>query len=197
MDRRSDPSIPWLKKLENSFKWEARILYIVIVGVPLTMIHPLAGLALAAVAFLFVIVMDAAFSILVTILFLRPISEVLKNGRGVAQQSQGYRHMQKTKWHTLIGSTLAVVSSTALYINAILCFTIQGPFWKAPWLNIFVFGMNFDSILNDVGMLVVSGMLKDMLENQVENFVAFKRLLMWRPECCKEKPRTFEQFCKE
>jgi hypothetical protein len=164
MDQRHDPSIPWLKKLESSFKWEARILYIVAVGLPLYTISPLAGLAIAAGGFLLAIVMDAVFSILVTFLFLRPISQVLKNGRGVAQQSQGHHRMQKTKWHTLIGSTLAVVSTTALYINAILCFTVQGPFWKIPWLNIFVFGMNIDSILNDVGMVIVSGMLKDVSE---------------------------------
>jgi hypothetical protein len=162
MDRRHDPSISWLKKLEDSFKWEVRILYVGAVGCLMYMIHPLAGLALGAGGFLFVIVMDTAFSVLVTIIFLRPISEVLKIGRDAASQSQGYRRMQKRKWHTLIGSTLAVVSSTVLYINAILCFTIQGPFWEVPWLNIFVFGMNVDSILNDVGMLIVSGMINNV-----------------------------------
>jgi hypothetical protein len=77
--------------------------------------------------------------------------------------------MQKTKWYTLIGSTLAVASSTALYINGALFFTIQGPFWKVPWLNIFVFGINFDSILNDVGMVMASGMLKDVTGKMISS----------------------------
>ena len=61
------------------------------------------------------------------------------------------------------------MSSTALYINCIFFFTIQGPFWKVPWLNIFVFGINFDSILNDVGMVMASGMLKDVTGKMISS----------------------------
>jgi hypothetical protein len=181
-----DPSILWLKKLEISFKWEARILYIVAVACPLVMIHRLAGLAIAAVGVLFEIVMDTTFSVLVTLLFLRPISEALKNGNLPAvRQSQGYRRMQKTKWHTLIGSTLAVVSTTVVYINCILLFTIQGPFWEVPWLNVFVFGISMDSILNDIGMGIASGMLKDVTGTMFAFFpTAFstKKLISVQPQ---------------
>jgi hypothetical protein len=71
--------------------------------------------------------------------------------------------MQKTKWMTLTGSTLAVVSSSLLYVNAIL-YAFLGEmgnqFHVSPYLNHFVFGINLDSVLNNVGMLLVCGVLK-------------------------------------
>ena len=89
MNQSGDPSIPLLKKLENSFKWEARILYIVALSTILYLIHPLLGLVVGAVEVLLIIIMDATFSVLVTLIFLRPINEALKSGKGVAQHSQG------------------------------------------------------------------------------------------------------------
>ena len=107
--------------------------------------------------------LDTAFSALVTAIFLRPIFKVLRDGRAVAQHSAGYKSMIKTKWLTLLGASLAVFSSTALYINMGLFFVLGGnglPFWANPYLHIMVFGMNLDSVLNDVGMLVACGVLK-------------------------------------
>ena len=97
----------------------------------------------------------------ITRFFLEPITKVLDEGDGVANQSKGYKRMHQTKWHTLVGSTLAVVSSTCLYINALLWFIIGGPFRSSPWLSIFVFGINLNSILNNIGMVVLSGALKN------------------------------------
>ena len=81
-------------------------------------------------------------------------------------QSVGYRNMQKRKWMTLIGSTIAVASSTVAYVNAILCFTsgssADSVFWANPWLNVLVFGSNLDSILNDVGMFIASGFINSV-----------------------------------
>ena len=58
---------------------------------------------------------------------------------------------------------LAVTSSTALYVNAVL-FMLLGEFGNSyyanPLLHIFVFGFNADSMANDIGMLLVSGVLK-------------------------------------
>jgi hypothetical protein len=84
----------------------------------------------------------------------------LDEGDGIANQSEGYKRMEKTKWHTLVGSTIVVVSSTLLYINALLWFTIGGLFKSSPWLSIVVFGINLDSVLNSTGMVVLSGVLK-------------------------------------
>jgi hypothetical protein len=86
---------------------------------------------------------------------------VLNEGDGVANQSDGYKRMEKTKWHTLVGSTIVVVSSTVLYINGLFSFTMGGSFNKSPWLSVVVFGINLGSILNNIGMVVLSGVLKN------------------------------------
>ena len=84
-------------------------------------------------------------------------------GGVAAQESAGYKSMQKTKWMTLMGSTLAVVSSSVLYVN-IVFFLFLGErgnqFHVSPYLNYLVFGVNLDSVLNDIGMFLVCGVLK-------------------------------------
>jgi hypothetical protein len=110
-----------------------------------------------------VFLQDTAFSAIVTALFLRPIYKVLGEGNGAAQLSPGYKSLLKTKWMTLSGACLAVFSSSALYINLLLFFTLGSPgtpFYTNPYLNIIVFGLNLDSVLNDVGMLLACGVLK-------------------------------------
>jgi hypothetical protein len=106
---------------------------------------------------------DTSFSTVVTALFLRPIYKVMGLAGATVQESAGYKSMQKTKWMTLTGSTLAVLSSSALYVNAILWMFLgeRGNwFFTSPYLNYQVFGMNLDSVLNDIGMLLVCGVLK-------------------------------------
>jgi hypothetical protein len=34
------------------------------------------------------------------------------------------------------------------------------PFWANPYLNVMVFGINLDSVLNDIGMLLACGVIK-------------------------------------
>jgi hypothetical protein len=78
-------------------------------------------------------------------------------------RSVGQISLEKTKWLTLSGSSLAVLSSTAFYINGGLYFLLGGlgtPFWANPYLHIFVFGVNLDSVLNDFGMLLACGVAK-------------------------------------
>ena len=96
-------------------------------------------------------------------LFLRPIYEILGLGGGAARHSEGYKNLLKTKWMTLLGASLAVVSSTVFYINMGMFFVLGGdgkPFWANPYSHIFVFGVNLDSVLNDIGVLLVCGVLK-------------------------------------
>ena len=66
---------------------------------------------------------------------------------------------------TLTGSTLVVISSIATYIN-FLFFAVWGdygkPFWANPYLHPFVFGLNAVAVLNNVGMLLVCGVLKSV-----------------------------------
>ncbi len=55
---------------------------------------------------------DSYFSVVVTGLFLKPVIETLKDGRGIAsaQNSVGYKKMRQTVYMTLFGSSLAVPS---------------------------------------------------------------------------------------
>jgi hypothetical protein len=104
----------------------------------------------------------------VTAIFLRPIYKVLGEGGVAVQLSAGYKNLLKTKWMTLSGACLAVFSSSALYINFLLIFAFSlgarqpssNPFATNPYLHPTVFGLNLDSVLNDLGMLLVCGVLK-------------------------------------
>jgi hypothetical protein len=101
----------------------------------------------------------------VTLLFLQPIYNVLGNQPAAGQRTAGHRSLQMTKWMTLAGASLAVFSSTALYINGGLFIVLGGngkPFYVNPYLNPLVCGFNLDSVLNDVGMLVASGVVKKL-----------------------------------
>ena len=162
MGRNNDPSRAYLDAMEKFFKWESYSLVFVFFAAPLNFIYLPAAVVLGFLCVIVIIIMDTTFSVLITIVFLRPITEVLNlNERnGVARQGEGYRIMQQTKWLTLIGSTLAVSSSTVLYIQMGLSFIVGNQFMSNPWLNVLVFGINADSILNDVGMLCVCGVLQ-------------------------------------
>jgi hypothetical protein len=93
---------------------------------------------------------------MITILFIRPLTLAYEGGSVAARSTEKFGRLRRTKYMTLAGSTLVVGSSTLLYINALLNLALGGVWWENPWLNVVVFGMNMDSILNGIGMLVVS-----------------------------------------
>jgi hypothetical protein len=105
-----------------------------------------------------ILVTDGLFSIVVANVFLRPILETLRSS-GPQRQSDAHKLIARTKWATFSGVTLAVASSSLLYINLILYVVAGDTFNPSPWLNPLVFMVNSDSILNDVSMLLVSGLL--------------------------------------
>jgi hypothetical protein len=146
--------------LEGSFKWEARTLYFVAVTIMVGQINATVGIIIAAVGCILVIVMDTTFSAMITTIFLLPILEVLGEGKGAGQHSAGYNKMQQTKWMTMFGAALSVLSSTLLYVNFMLWFFAQDQYDRSPWLNPWVFGVNMDSICNDMGMIFACGVLK-------------------------------------
>ena len=117
---------------------------------------------------------DTAFSILVTAIFLRPILEALREARGAETQTAGYRLMSRTKWATLFGVSLAVTSSTILYVNAALYFVSQRGdlFWTNSLLNLWVFGISADSVANDLGVLLVCGALNALWAKLVKRFAS-------------------------
>jgi hypothetical protein len=161
MDERNDPSIPWLNKLEASLKWEVRSFYLVVVVLLASYVSQIAGLVIGSLFVLFTVALDTAFSVLATMIFVRPISAVLKIA-SVTHRSAGYKNMQKTKWMSLTGTMLTVSSSTLLYINLLLFFTVKGKYWSDPWLNVMVSGFNIAAMVSDVGMLLVCGIFKNI-----------------------------------
>jgi hypothetical protein len=106
----------------------------------------------------------------VTALFLRPILNILGEVGDV--RSEGQISLEKTKWLTLAGASLAVISSTAFYINFGL-YVVLGdygkPMYANPYLNALVFGINLDSVLNDIGMLLACGVVKKIACESVQN----------------------------
>ena len=67
--------------------------------------------------------------------------------------------IERTKWTALAGVSLAVVSSSVLHVSCILWAATPELIRPNPWFHPFIFMVNVDSILNDVGMLLVSGTL--------------------------------------
>ena len=165
-----------LENLDHSLKWELRSLYVVLVGVG---VHALGsifedpesqssiqdrGLQLLEYAVLWIMIMDASFSIIVTALFVLPIYETLRESgsSNAVSATREYTNIQKSMYMTLFGSTLAVLSSTLLYFNLLVYFRDPSLLRDDSYLNPLVFGGNLDSILNNVGMLFVCGMFKYM-----------------------------------
>ena len=150
-----------LTGLEVTFKWELRMLYLVPAVIVFPLIHNAAGHAVAVVGMILTIALDTCFTIIVSAIFLGPIIDALGNA-GLQVQSDAYKNLQKTKYLTVIGASMVVFSSTLLYVNLILKYSVEGLFHSSPWLNPYVFGGSANSVANDVGMFLLSGVLKQM-----------------------------------
>ena len=124
---------------------------------------------------------------MVTALFLRPIFKILGELGDV--RSEGQISLEKTKWLTLLGAGLAILSSTAMYINAALYVILGGfgkPFYTNPYLHPLVVGFNLDSVLNDLGMLLACGLIKKITcETAIARFST--------PAPCKVEPASQPQ----
>jgi hypothetical protein len=168
-----DDAANFLNTLQESLKWEVRSLYIVLLGVTVRALSTLIddpenririenmGNQLLEYNIYAIMMMDASFSIIVTGIFLRPIAATLSTAGAVKFKSVGYQDLEKTMYMTLSGSTIAVVSSTLLYLDLLMYFNGDyDSFRENAFLNPLVFAGNLDSILNNVGMLLVSGIFK-------------------------------------
>ena len=114
---------------------------------------------------------------MLTALFLRPIFRILGEVGGVRSARQ--TSLEKTKWLTLLGASLTVLSSTAIYINIGLLAVLGGPgkqFYANTYLHPFVFGINLDSVLNDVGLLLACRIIKKITWQAVTKPISTMRL---------------------
>ena len=104
-------------------------------------------------------------------------------------RSEGQISLEKTKWLTLLGASLAVISSTAFYINFGLWVVLGDngkPFYTSPYLNVMVFGINLDSVLNDIGMLLACGVVKKITYETVTT--RFRSFSTTSRKSCKAEP---------
>ena len=139
-----------LLKLQDSLLWEVRSLYFVLFGVAVRALSTMAddrenrrtiedlGHQLLEYAVLQIMFTDAYFSVVVTIIFIRPISEVLRSGPG-KNKSAGFRDLERTMYMTLAGSIMAVFSSTVLYLNLLVFFNGKYDILENAFLNPLVF----------------------------------------------------------
>ena len=142
----------WLRNLHQSLRYEVWSLALVVLGIVVYLIETgsegsddadTVGSKILEYTVLTCFVTDSYFSVVVTALFLKPVMRTLKDNRGIAsvQKSAGYRKMRQTVYMTLFGSSLAVLSSTYLYINLLLFFDGKTSGMRSnPWLNPLVTG---------------------------------------------------------
>lgn len=150
-----------LARLGSSFKWEVRVLMMLPVFMIVNPLAPDLAYLLSFLAILGLACIDLVFTVVVQSLFLRPILHMLRLGKGGGMRTFT-RRMQTMKYEVVFGSGISVVSSTLLYINC-LVFLMRSDYFenRGSWaLHPLIFGFNLDSILNDVGMLLVCGIFR-------------------------------------
>jgi hypothetical protein len=102
------------RTLETWLKWEARILLLVPVGALAYSMSPAIGYAIAGPAAIFFMITDTGFSISASAMFLKPILDVIHEGEEAQSKAAGMRGLQTTKWMTLVGTSMIVLSSSLL-----------------------------------------------------------------------------------
>jgi hypothetical protein len=149
--------------LEKACKWQ--LLSILMIAPPCTILQGMAAFSpivhlinyfVLGAFTLFLFVVDGTITIILTFLYLRPITEV----EGIVPPSVREK-LQRARRLTVAGVSLMVFSTSALYVNIFVTF-VQLIFFKTgdsflvdPYLNPLSFGMNLDCLLNIVGMVVV------------------------------------------
>jgi hypothetical protein len=150
-----------VNKLQTALVWQERVAGLVPAGIVVMFFSIPIGIAIIGIAACFFLVADAAFSIIVTIIFLHPIFNTLSLV-SVAGRNQTLlvRKLQQSKYRNVVGCFIIVVSTSLVYVNFMLWAAVGNQFAARPYLNPFVFGLKFDSIVND---LSVSTLIKLLL----------------------------------
>jgi hypothetical protein len=155
-------------RLRASLVWEVRTLYLVPVGIAIGMVSIVAGQVIVMIMAASVLLADSSFSLIATSIFLRPILSYLKmTGVDGRKEMDGAQKLLHRKYATSCGCFITVASSSLLYINLGLWAVIKNQFHSSPYLNPLVFGVNFSSALNDLGILLVSGAFKSVFQKIV------------------------------
>jgi hypothetical protein len=76
-----------------------------------------------------------------------------------ARSDAALRMVESAKWATLAGTSIAVLSSSLLYLNGLLLMVFPVTFGQSALLNPLTCMVSADSVLNGFGVLLVSGLL--------------------------------------
>jgi hypothetical protein len=132
--------------------------------------------------FLPLTITDVLFSAVLVHTFVQPITASVRVA--VAAQPEphlrpkGLAKLKITYRNALLGSALCVVSSTFLYVNIILSFIFPIVFnTTSIWININVVGINADSVLNDLGILISTGILATFVQSLTKKIRRLMRRL--------------------
>jgi hypothetical protein len=152
-----------VQSLQTSFIWELRLIVLAGSTIVVYFINERVSFIMGAITTFFIMLADTVFSVVVTSMFIKPLQKVLKLTEGNIDASRS-KGLQRTKWLNLLGVVVSVGSSTLLYCNiiVILTMTFNREYYllASPFGNPWVFGISMDSILNNVGMIVLCGILK-------------------------------------
>jgi hypothetical protein len=150
-------------------------LWLVPSGIVILIVSESAGVIFMGLVIFAILVTDTFFSVVITRAFLRPVYQTLRSAKSTrsrrGSQSGSRKLIERTKWTSLAGVSLVVISSSVLYVNLVLIPVFPDTVVPSPWLNPFVFTANVDSILNNVGMLLVSGTLASALSGNAKRKV--------------------------
>jgi hypothetical protein len=78
--------------------------------------------------------------------------------------------VERAKWTTLAGTSIAVLSSSLLYLNGLLLMAFPVFIGQSALLNPLTFMVSADSILNGFGLLLVSGLLTPRDSNRIYHY---------------------------
>jgi hypothetical protein len=161
-----------LKRLNFLRRWEMRPLLVLFpTGIAAIFVDRSIGLVVIGLGAVVTIVFDSLFNIAVTALFLSPILVMLKTGpkktRQGRQLSPAASRLEYTKHMTLAGTAVAVISNSLFYLNFIFYVLFQDAAGPSPFLMPKVFGACVDSVLSDLGIIMVCGVLKKGLGGKI------------------------------
>jgi hypothetical protein len=157
----------------EALKWESRAC--IVLPPPLAVVYlgwPQATLAVGVTSIALVVILDVLFSIGCTKVFLQPILESLGMIRdSKVRKKNGYKRVLATKHFTLIGTIVTMFASTLLWTNLLVYFIKADSLVHNYATHPFVTTVYLCSVLNSLGMLVVSGYGKKYLHKSAKVLV--------------------------
>jgi hypothetical protein len=108
---------------------------------------------------------DAIFSFVLIYLFVQPLHETIGMAKGMSR-GKSIIHLNRISKNALVGGVLAVISSSLFYLMVgASVIWIEEFYTKSIWLNWQITGVHLDSICNDLGVLISSGVASFVVDS--------------------------------